>query len=171
MCGKKYLLVEMLIALLVLTHNPIRAQDEKLKSIFVYNFTRYLAWPEKDGNFTIVVLGKTPLLSELIDIGTKKKVGAQTIEVKQALTLQEISDCHIIYVTSSKTDLIPAIQNLARSKKFLIISESEDACSKGSCINFINQAGKLSFEISKSNISSYGLTLSISLLKLGTEVE
>lgn len=148
-----------------------QAQDDKVKAIFVYNFTRYLEWPEKPGNFVITVLGKTQLFSELTDISSKKQVGTAEMEVRSVGIAQEISDCHIVYVTSSKTDMIPAIQQSAKNKKFLIISESPGACQKGSCINFINQAGKLTFEISKVNISSYGLTLSSALLDLGVEAK
>ncbi|HEX2395292.1 MAG TPA: YfiR family protein [Bacteroidales bacterium] len=148
-----------------------QAQDEKLKAIFVYNFTRYLAWPEKQGDFVIAVLGKTPIYSELSDIASKKQVGTTNIEVRSVGSAQDITDCHILYVTSAKTDMIADIQPAARNKKFLIISENEGACSKGSGINFINKAGKLSFEISKNNISACGLTLSSALLQLGTEAK
>ena len=161
-----FLLLGMLISLAF----NVQAQDEKVKAIFVYNFTRYLGWPEKPGNFVILVLGKSPVLNELSDIALKKRVGNTPIEVRSISSCQEIGDCHIVYVTTLKTDQLPAILSLSKNKKVLIITEKQDACKNGSGINFINREGKLGFEISKTNLEDSGLTVSSSLLALGTVI-
>jgi uncharacterized membrane protein len=147
-----------------------RAQDEKLKAIFVYNFTRYFAWPEKPGNFVIIIVGKSPLAAELNDIAQKKRVGNTQIEIRTVSTVQEITDAHIIYVTSSKTDQLASAAALSRSRNILVISEKESACKEGSGLNFIHKDSKLVFEICKSNLATCGLTVSSSLYTLGIVV-
>lgn len=150
--------------------NTCHAQEEKLKSIFVYNFTRYLDWPQKPGNFLILILGKTPLAAELSDIALKKKVGNSQIEIRTINSVHEIEDCHILYVTASKTDNLPLIVPLSKNKNFLVITEKDGSCKEGSGINFINKDGKLTFEISKTNVESCGLTVLSSLFSLGKVV-
>jgi hypothetical protein len=148
----------------------VHGQDEKMKAIFVYNFTRYIGWPEKPGNFIILILGKSPISAELTDVALKKKVGNSTIEVRNINSFQEVSDCHIVYVTSSKTDQLASILSLSGKKNILIITEKDGACKNGAGINFVNLNGKLTFEISKTNMVKSGLTVSSVLYGLGTVI-
>ena len=170
MFKKKGKLLMIALGFVIVPLVATNAQDEKLKAIFVYNFTRYLDWPQKSGNFVILVLGRSPIYAELADIALKKKVGTQTIEVKTIMTAEEITDCQIIYVTSSKSDLLPVIIPKATGKNKLVITEKDGACKNGAGINFINKDGKLSFEISKTNLANFGLVVSSSLFGLGTVV-
>ena len=149
----------------------LKSQDEKLKAIFVYNFTRYIDWPQKPGNFVIVVLGRSPIYTEIEDIASKKKVGSVAIEVKSANSPEEITDGHIIYISSSKTNSLPLIVAKSQEMHMLVITEKEGACKNGSGINFVNKDGKLSFEIAKTNLASCGLVVSSSLLGLGTVIK
>lgn len=166
---KNYLVTTFLILWLI----PLsaQAQDEKVKAIFVYNFTRYIDWPEKQGDFRILVLGRSPILTELSDIATKKKVGTTSIEVKQVNSSKEINNCHIVYVASSKSDQLPSLLSVSMESNILIICENAGSCKEGAAINFINENGKLSFEISRANILKSGLQVSSSLFGLGKEIK
>ena len=143
------------------------AQDEKFKAIFIYNFTKYVSWPVKQGNFTIVILGNDAVTPALQDIATKKMVGSSQIEIRSARTPAEIGNCHILYIPQGKSDLLPQLTAKARETGILIVTEKTDACSQGSCINFINNGGKITFEISRPNIETNGLKVSGDLIQLG----
>jgi len=166
----KHPLTKILITCLLIIPLTVNAQDEKLKAIFVYNFTRYIDWSQKQGNFLILVLGKSPIYNELSDIALKKKVGTTPIEIRAINSTTEIGECHIVYVTSPKSDQIPAILSASGKKNVLIISEKEGACSRGAAINFININGKLSFEISRPVLAKSGLTVGAALYELGTVI-
>ena len=62
-----------------------KAQDEKFKALFMYNFTKYIEWPQtkQSGDFVIGVMGNSAIVSELNAIASKKTVGAQNIKVNQ----------------------------------------------------------------------------------------
>jgi hypothetical protein len=160
-----------LTLLFILSVNlPARSQDEKLKAIFVYNFTRYVNWPQRSGNFIITILGKSSISAEITGIASKKMVGNSSIEVKVVNAPEEVTESHIVYIPISKTAALEVITQRAADYHYLIITEKPEACRKGSCINFISKEGKLSFEISKTNLESYGLGISTDLLKLGTVI-
>jgi hypothetical protein len=53
----------------------LKAQDEKFKAIFIYNFTKYINWPASEGDFVINVLGDEAITREMGEIATKKTVG------------------------------------------------------------------------------------------------
>ncbi len=143
------------------------AQDEKFKAIFIYNFTKYINWPASEGDFIINVLGDDAITMEMGEIATKKTVGNAKIKIIKILVLSDIKDCRILYVAAGKTDLLREIFLIAKKSNILVITEKANSCKNGSCINFINKDGKLTFEISKANIDVCGLEVSSDLLKLG----
>jgi hypothetical protein len=148
----------------------LSAQDEKLKAIFIYNFTRYVDWPDKPGNFIITIIGNDPITAEIQSIAAKKTVGASKIEVKNARTPADLTTCHILYIPESKPEILASFLVKAKDLNILIVSENKDACLKGSCINFIDNSGKINFEISKANIENNGLKVSGELMQLGIAI-
>jgi hypothetical protein len=143
------------------------AQDEKFKAIFIYNFTKYINWPASDGDFVINILGDDNIIKELANIATKKTVGNSNIIVKKILGPQEINVCHILYIAGGKSDFLSEIFQIAKKKNILVITEKSNSCRSGACINFLSKDGKLTFEISKTNIELCGLEVSSNLLNLG----
>lgn len=149
----------------------IKAQDERFKAIFIYNFTKYINWPANQGDFIINVLGNDRIIAEMSEIATKKMVGTSKIDIVKILSPSEIKHCQIVFISSSKMDMLSEVIQIARTKNILVITEKVNACKGGSCINFLSRDGKLTFEISKSNFETCGLQVSIDLLKLGTIAE
>jgi hypothetical protein len=150
--------------------NKIKAQEEKFKAIFIYNFTKYINWPPKPGDFIITVLGNDAITGEIESIATKKTVGNSKIKVNTISSASDIGNCHIIYVSGGKADLLQQVAQKARELNILFITDKQNACSLGADINFINNGGKLTFEISKQNIENCGLQINSTLLSLGKAV-
>jgi hypothetical protein len=50
-------------------------QDERLKAIFIYNFTKHISWPSKSGNFVISVPGNNKIITEIEVIAANKTAG------------------------------------------------------------------------------------------------
>lgn len=151
--------------------SSIKAQDERFKAIFIYNFTKYINWPPSQGDFIINVLGNDGIISEIGEIAKKKTVGSSKIEIVRILSPKEIRKCHILFIASSKIDFLADVIQIAKKDNILVITEKANACKGGSCINFLNKDGKLIFEISRANIETYGLQVSIDLLKMGILVD
>jgi len=161
----------LLCSLSLFISRTTQAQDEKFKAVFIYNFIKYIKWPDQEGSFEILVLGNTPLINEITALSAKKTAANKPIEIVKINAADEIKSGQIIFIPNSKTDMLPEILQKARDKNLLIITERPNACKNGSCINFIDKNGKLSFEISKSNITSTGLEVNSGLLTMGIPVE
>jgi hypothetical protein len=119
----------------------------------------------------ITIVGKSVIAAEIASIASKRTVGSSLIEVKIVNSPEEITESNIIYVPAPKTGVLSTIKQKSIDDHCLIITEKPDACKNGSGINFVNNDGKLGFEISKDNIESCGLAISTDLLKLGTIVK
>jgi hypothetical protein len=75
-------------------------QDEKFKALFIYNFTKYIQWPDNFGSdFTITVIGNSELVNELSFIATKKTVGQNSITVVTAKSASEVKKCQIVFIS------------------------------------------------------------------------
>jgi len=146
-------------------------QNEKFKALFIYNFTKYIEWPSTGGQtFVIMVLGDSPIVNELSTISQVKKVGTHSISVKKVNSISEINDCHILYVASSKSRLVPDLVTKLQSKNILIITD-EMISKAGFGINFVVKDGKQAFEVSKGNIENHNLKINSGLLALGIPVK
>lgn len=148
-------------------------QTEKLKTIFIYNFSKYIQWPAESslGNFEIGIVGETPLFTELQKMAKTRKIGNQQIVVKQYSTINEVENDHIVFLSMGSSTQLPALVPKLNASPTLIITEKDGLMSQGSCINFLFESGKLTYEISKSNIESHLLKVSSQLLTLGKEVQ
>lgn len=151
--------------------NNATAQNEKFKALFMYNFTKYLEWPEGDrqGEFVITVLGESKIIDELKIIAQKKKVGFQTIVVKKVSSPDQISKSHMVYVTEKKSNQINAVKARLATSSTVIIADDDGAISKGAGINYIVQGGRPLFEISKTNVEQHNVKVGSDLLSLGIQ--
>ena len=147
------------------------AQNEKFKALFMYNFTKYLEWPDdyRQGDFIIAILGESPLSDELKIIAEKKKVGFQTIVIKNISSTDQIAKCHIIYIAKSKSGSIGDVKSKLATSSTVIITDNPGSIGKGAGINYVVNDGKQLFEISKSNVEKQNIKVGADLLSLGIQ--
>jgi hypothetical protein len=158
--------------LIVLNKQNGYAQDEKFKSIFIYNFTKLIEWPSDNQfpEFIITIYGNSGIISELQSVASKMKVVNKTIVIKQITSFSQLTATNVIYFCKEKTaDLANFIAELQR-QHILVITEKTNSCELGAAINFTNKSGSLGFEVSPNNINKSGLSVSKQLLSLGTVI-
>ena len=147
--------------------------NAKIKAVFIYNFTKYIEWPQsyKEGDFTIGIIGETSLYSELIKMTETKKVANQTLEVKKFSSPSEVTKCHILYISKDKSaDLADIIKKLKNSST-LLVTEENGLVDKGAGINFIIKENRQKFELNKGNVERYKLKVSSNLEALAFTVK
>ncbi len=148
------------------------AQKEKYHSMFIYNISKYVKWPEarNSGKFLIGVLGTSTIQKELKSMAVTRKVNGMSIEIKQFNVVSEISDCHILYVSASESELLDQVLLKIGSKPVLIITDKPGLAKKGAAINFVEVEGKVKFELNQKNAESKGLKVASSLTSLAIVV-
>jgi len=152
----------------VLISYASQAQMYNYYQIFMYNFTRYIQWPDdkQNGDFVIGVLGNSEVVSGLEKMASTKKVGTQSIKVKILSSVNEVNDCHMLFIPSSKSNTLDDVKSSLSSSSTLIITEKEGLGRQGSAINFIVKDGKLRFELNKQATELANLKVSGDLTKL-----
>jgi len=157
----------------VITNSKVNAQstDYKAYSLYVYNFMKYVEWPEEEskGDFVIALVGDSKIKDELLVLSNHKKVKGRKIVFKQFTKLEDITYCHLLYVSSSKSSSIKMINKKFATKPMLIVGEREQSVYKGAALSFLTtDEDELKFDINKKEIESHKLKISSSLIKLGT---
>lgn len=148
--------------------------NAKIKATFIYNFTKYIDWPDnyKEGNFVIGVLGTTPFYNELTSLLSTKTVGNQRFELKSFTGVNSINGtCHLLFIPSEYSSLLPEALKKVKHSCTLIITEKSGLIRQGSAINFIVENNKQRFELNKENIQKYKLKVSSSLMALAANKE
>lgn len=166
-----------LFALLFVVFSNSRANaqstDYKAYSLYVYNFMKYIEWPEEEnkGDFVIALVGDSKIKEDLIVLSNHKKLKGRKIVFKQFTKVEDITYCHLLYISSSKTSSIKIINQKFVGKPILIVGEREESVYKGAALSFLTtDEDELKFDINKKEIESHKLKISSSLIKLGTSI-
>ncbi|HRG38278.1 MAG TPA: YfiR family protein [Bacteroidia bacterium] len=147
--------------------------NAKIKAIYIYNFTKYIEWPEsyKQGNFVIGIMGNnTTLVNELNKMAIVKTVGNQRLEIKNIHANSDVG-CHIIYLLSDNSTQLAEVMEKNKNKSTLIVTDKAGLASRGAGINFVIQENKQKIELNKSNIERYKLKVASSLVELAIQVK
>ncbi len=145
------------------------AQEAKYQSIFIYNFTRYIKWPEPmmSGNFVIGVLGNSELYDELQKMaGMKKQTQGLDLVIEKYNSIDEIQKCHILFVADDRLHQLSSISEASVLNTTLLVTDSPGQAQKGSTINFVDVDGRIKFELNQSNAEKRNLKISGALVSL-----
>jgi hypothetical protein len=147
----------------------------KIKVMFLYNFTKYIEWPQdyKQGDFVIGILGggSDNVKKELEKLATTKKAGIQNIVIKTFASVGDIEKCHMLFIPESKSAMLDDAMAKCRKTSTLIVTEKDGLAKRGSAINFVVKDNKQNFELNKDNIDKYNLNVSSSLLSLAIPIK
>ncbi len=154
---------------LIFSASAIFSQTQSvMHSVFIYSFTRFVLWPpeESTGDFEIVVLGDSPILSELKTMSEKKKApNNRNIHITKIANISDFKKGHILYVPSELTAKFPEVAAKVGDAATLLVTDQAPIANKG-CINFVMKDGKLAFEMNQALMGKHKLRASAELSRL-----
>jgi len=166
---KIYFILFIFFSTISTAHNE---SSERLKAVFIYNFIRYIDFPDlkTSDNLIIGVKDSPDLLQELLLISKiKKSQGSHAIIVKDFKENDE--DLNILYIGKNHLKDIEGYVSMAHKKHVLIITDIEHGVKKGAAIELIINENKAEFDISKHNIKDCKLNVYRELLDLARNIE
>jgi hypothetical protein len=154
---------------------PDKAEEAaaKIKAIYIYNFTKYIEWPDnyKQGNFVIGFLGSnTALLNDLIEMSKTKKVGSQDIQIRNITTIGDAEQFNIIYILSDNSAKLKEVLSKVKKRSTLIVTDKPGLAKEGAGINFVIEQNKQKIELNKGNIEKYKLKVATTLVDMAIPV-
>nr|WP_321407167.1 YfiR family protein [uncultured Carboxylicivirga sp.] len=166
---KKHILI-LLLLFLAGTSEEAFCQMTKFKALFLYNFTQNVEWPPNtisSNEFIITVVGDDEMAGELEKLAQVKKVGSKTMVIKQTNQVKDINDSHVVFLSSTKSDLMSRLAIQQEGQPVLLISSKEGLCKDGAAICFTTVDGKLRYQINEDNINARSLKVNNKLISLG----
>ena len=160
------------IALLSPSGQAIPTQSEyALKSAFLYNFCRFIDWPESafssaNDPFIIGIAGDDPFGSLLNDTIKGKKYRNHPIRIDYFRGAGEIKRCHLLFVPRANASRFDPSLTTSVGKNILTVSETDEFLNRGGMITLRAEPNRVRLRISRAAVHSANLVVSSKLLKV-----
>lgn len=145
-------------------------REYEIKAAFIYNFAKFIEWPETkftDAKAPLIlgILGSGPIGAALESLENKTVRGRQ-LTIQQVAAPENLSQYHMLYICKSeKPELNRIIEHLG-SQPILTISDIQDFVKTGGHINLVIRQNKIRFIINSVAAKKANLKISSRLLKL-----
>lgn len=170
-----------LLAAALLLAAPMRAAPEAptewdVKAAYLYNFTRFVEWPEDrttpaDAPFVVAVLGPDPFGRVLDATFAGKTVGTHPVVVRRLERPEDASEVRILFVAgASDRDALRGLR-AARGKPVLTVGDANGAGPRPVILTFLIRDSRVRFEVNLGAARDAGLKISSQLLKLALAVD
>lgn len=152
----------------------------QLKALCLFQIAKYTEWPKEilgadNAPFVLGVLGKDPFGKD-IEIIQGKTIKGRRLRVKYFAKVQEVKDCHLLFISSSETGRLPQILKALEKSSILTIAEVEGFVQQSGMINLVAEqkaadSQTVGFEINRAAAEKANLKLDTQLLKLAKRVK
>ncbi len=151
------------------------SRERQIKAAFLYNFTKFIDWPENsfaaaDSPFVIGAYCDELMCAELERVVAGRKVGTHPIVVRRLADDAQAPSAHLVYVCAHESRRVAAIAEQVAAQPVLTVSESETSARGGATIVFVLVDDKVRFEIDAASAERATVKISAQLMKLARSV-
>jgi hypothetical protein len=165
-----------LAVLLALGAGPARADTEpdrehRVKAVFLFNFAQFVEWPDSafagpHDPLVVGILGDDPFDAFLDEVVKGESVHDRPIVVKRYKRLEDVKDCHVLFIGAGETPRFEGILKGLRDRHILTVGETDEFFRRGGMVCFANEGGKVRLKINLEAVQEAALTVSSKLLRL-----
>jgi len=171
----KHILTWLLVGFLGLARAQ-PAPEASVKAVFLYNFTRFVEWPETafaspDAPFVIGIIGPDPFGSALQEAVAGERVGGHPIRVHRYQLPAEARDCHLLYIVDRDPEKVREMLAQLPRRALLTVGESAQFARQGGMIRFLTRNNKIRLEINPATVRAAQLSISAKLLQVAEIVD
>jgi len=157
--------------------SPKKTTAAKKQTLFIFNFFKYITWPNKDSNdvFNINIMGDSGdvLLTELKNfadnLAETKKGKETTFVIKRIENLDQIDDIQILYFDRSSNLKLEDVYKKLNNRPTLVVTQGYPFGK--SMINFIMDGDNVLYELNEKKCEKAGLKVSWLLSKVAIKSE
>lgn len=168
--------VARLFLLITLTVGMAQAEENleyKIKAAYLYNFTKFITWPDLQGTtFNICLVGGDPF-QELLDNLEAKTVQDKPIRIFRYDTIKQAKNCQIVYLDNPDTRVNAASPNtllVGNLSDSLTVSSQPFFAESGGMIGFVLEQEKVRLHVNLKVLKQSGLGISAKLIEVSTIV-
>ncbi|RAV98232.1 YfiR family protein [Pseudochryseolinea flava] len=167
--------VLLLCALLTISVANSKAKQPMLeyqvKAVFLYNFAQFVEWPKQafttdNAPLIIGVLGADPFGSYLDKTVKGENVNGHPIIVKRFQKIEDIKNCHILFINITGKDRVREICEQLNAKNVLTVSDMPNFTKQGGIVKFYVEDNKTKIRINLEASKRADLSISSKLLRV-----
>lgn len=156
--------------------HPGGPSEYEVKAAYLYNFTRFIEWPEsafpgEAAPLVIGVVGENPFGAVLDELIREKVVNGHPLTVRRCRTAGDMTSCHLLFVTGADGRESARVLNLAHQAPIVTVGEAVRFARQGGTINFVLKDDRVGLEINRQAARLAGVRISSRLLNLATIVQ
>jgi hypothetical protein len=156
------------VGLVAQTAQPLEYQ---LKAVFLFNFAQFVDWPpeafpDSATPLVIEILGNDPFGSFLDATVRGETVRGRSIEVRRHRRINDITTCHILFISQSEMDRLDDILATLKDRSILTVGDIDNFEWRGGMIRFVVERNRIRFRINLEAAQAARLTISSKLLRL-----
>jgi hypothetical protein len=143
-------------------------QEHELKALYLFNFTKYVEWPEQPtgdtNSFLVGVVGAPDVEASLIEATRGKDVGGKPVVVRRFEPGGDLRGCRIVYVGLTDRGQVDRLMEGLRDQPALTVGEGEIFLDRGGMIGFVRKDKKIRLFVGLEKARRSGLRVSAKLL-------
>jgi len=141
--------------------------ESDVKAAFIFNFTKFVEWPDQDvnsGRLVIGYWGDENLIDNLKKLDGRKSLNRH-VEVRKISDLCETEKVHVLVISRDRFLDKKTLKELSE-RHVLTISEGLDSLEKGIILTLFKEDNKIRFAVNLKSADLSKLRISSRLLKL-----
>jgi hypothetical protein len=148
----------------------VQASASEVQAVFLFNFAQFVDWPaeafaDPQAPLVIGILGKDPFGGFLDETVRGETVRGRTFRVDRYRRVEELRDCHILFIGRSETKRLDSILAALKDRPILTVSSGDDFDRAGGIIRFILDKSKIRLSVDLEAAQAARLTFSSKLLR------
>jgi hypothetical protein len=149
---------------------PAPSAEYQLKAVFLFNFAQFVEWPAhafRDAKAPLVIgiLGVDPFGPFLDQLVRGEKVGDRPLIVRRFRRTDDITECHILFVSRSEAATIGQVIAHLNGRSLLTVSDADTFTRQGGIVRFVTENGKIRLRINVEAAKRCELTISSKILR------
>ena len=149
------------------------ASENDIKAAFLYNFARYVVWPETafaDGDFRLCVAADRQFIASLDAIIAGESIEGRPVVRHTPATPEAAQSCHILFVGRSELTLAYELIDGLEGAPVLIVGDDPEFLDQGGMVTFVRDHDRIRFDVELSVAERAGLVISSRLLRVARRV-
>ncbi len=152
------------------------ASEYQVKATFIYNFTKFTDWPSSaftspEAPIVIGIVGEDPFGPTMEAVFRGETLAGRPFSIKRLGGEDDLRKCHLLFISRSEKDRLPALLNKLKGSPVLTVSEIDGFAERGGMIHLAVSNKSVKVEINQAAVEQAELQISAKLLKLARLVK
>ncbi len=160
------------LILSLLVTKAIGVKESDLKAAFLYQFTKFVDWPDDNNTSSELIIGVIAVgeFLDAIKLLDGKKSQKRPIRIKKISKFPDSGRLDVLFIQGCFVNDIDDVIQSAIKAHILTVCDQRDGIDKGFIISLFNEGSKIKFNINLKVAQKSSIRLSSRLLRLAKKV-